>query len=146
MSLRNEDGFTMLEILVSIMILSIAVIPLMALFAGAPLLHARREQETRAAFLAQRKLEEVKNIIIYDNDFPNGPGEDEYYEATATAFTEAPDTEFKYTVDDPDPDPDPGELKIIVVQVWHDNNGDGVQDAGEQTVTLETKVAKRRET
>ena len=133
MSHMNENGFTMLEILAAVAILSIVIVPLMGLMASAPLLHAKQEQQVRAAFLAQLKLEEVKNKIIYDNDFTND------YDESATAFP-APDLKFKYTVDDPES----GDLKTVTVQVWYDENDTGnTPDVGEQSVKLETKVARR---
>ena len=141
MSHRDESGFTMLEILVSIAILSIAVLPLLGLLTSAPLLHAQREQQTRAAFLAQRKVEEVRNRIIGDNDFDFTTE----YDEPATGFP-APDPTFKYTITVTDPAPDPGDLKDITVQVWYDENGVvDTPEVGEQAVRLETKVAKRRE-
>ena len=115
LSHRNENGFTMLEILVSIAILSITIIPLLGLMANAPLLHAQMEHKTRAAFLAQLKIEEVKNAATYnfapDRDVP-----------AATSFPD-PDSKYEYTViDDGDAD-----IKDITVQVWYD---------GEQIIEL----------
>ncbi len=134
-SRKDESGFTMLEILASVAILSIAVIPMLSLLTSAPVLHAEREQQTRAAFLAQLKLEAVKQKVLYDDDFAID------YDEAATAFS-APDSEFKYTVTDTD-DPGGDDMKDLTVHVWYDENDSDSQDAGEQTVTLKTKVAKR---
>jgi len=141
MSHRSECGFTMVEILASVAILSIVIVPLMGLMASAPLIHTKQERQTRAAFLVQLKLEEVKNKITYDNNL-NFTTE---YDEEAVAFTIAQDTKFKYTITITDPDPDPGDLKTITVQVWYDENDTGnTPDTGEQSSKLETNVAKRK--
>ena len=49
----------MLEILASIVIMAIAVLPLLGLIASTVAIHIRREQEVRATFLAELRLEEV---------------------------------------------------------------------------------------
>lgn len=136
MSFRNEDGFTILEILVSIAILSITIIPLVGLFSTAVVIHAQREQQTRTAFLAQLRLEEVKQKATYDfsTDYsiPETSGGD------PGGFS-APDDKYKYTIiDDNDTD-----LREITIQVWYDENDDNTVDPDEQNVTLDTLVARR---
>ncbi len=138
-SYRDERGFTMLEILVSVAIMAIAVVPLLGLLTSAPVLHQQREQQMRAAFLAQLRLEEVKQKITvgFDNDY------DRSTDPLVDDFP-APDATFRYTItDDPDTS-DVDNLKVITVEVWYDMNGDGIPDDIEQKVELKTKVARRR--
>lgn len=129
-ALSLEDGYTLLEIILTISILSIALIPLMEMLPQALLLDAQLEREAKAAFLAQRKLEEVKSKAIYDFD--------QDYTEPATAFS-SPDSTFKYTVSD-----DQGaEIKEIAVNVWYDEDGNGSASSDEEQIELNTKIAKR---
>lgn len=148
MNLRNENGFTMLEILASITILSIVVIPLMGLMTSAPLLHAQREQQTRAAFLAQLRLEELKQVITYNFDYnfdyKHGTGNGYNKSGAATDFPAdefpASDAKFRYEIIDDLAD---SEIKNITIKVWYDEDDDNINDVGEQQVELRTKVARR---
>lgn len=130
---KISNGFTMLEVLAAIAILAITVVPLVGLLSTAITIHVQREQETRAAFLAQLKLEEIKNIVTLDfgSDY-NKPAGD------ATDFP-APNSRFRYTVTD-NVDPD---IKDITVRVWCDKDGNGTPDVDEQAVQLDTKIARR---
>jgi prepilin-type N-terminal cleavage/methylation domain-containing protein len=128
---KRENGFTMLEILASIALLSITIIPLLGLLAGSLVSHAQREQQLRAAFLAQKRLEEVKDEIL-SNDLVGD------YNEAATAFP-APDLNYKYIVtvtDDAD-------IRNIAVRVWFDENGNDVRDGGEQEFGLRGRAARR---
>ena len=143
---RDESGFTMLEIVASVAILAIAIIPMLGLFAGAPVLHAQREQQTRAVFLAQKKVEELKHEMALDFDAERYGGSGKYgegdYQKSAgysTDFT-APDTKFRYTVSH-----DEGtNIKELTITVWYDDDANNVQDDGEQGLGTTTKVARRR--
>ena len=125
-----ESGYTLLEIIMAISILSIALIPLMEMLPQALLLDAQLERETKIAFLAQRRSEAVKSRAIYD--FAQD------YTESATAFP-LPDSAFKYTVSD-----DQGaEIKEIAVTVWYDGDGDDSVGEDEEQIILYTKFAKR---
>ncbi len=127
---KIENGFTILEILCTIAILSIVMIPLMKMLPDAMVLDAQMERETRVAFLAQQKIEEVKNKAIYDFS--------QNYSESATAFP-SPDSDFKYIVSD-----DQGTaIKEIEVVVWYDKDGNGSVDADEEDIELNTKIAER---
>ena len=126
----GENGFTLLEILLTIIILSMALIPLMEMLPQALVLDNKVERETQAVFLAQQKLEEVKGEAIYDFS-PD-------YSMSATAFP-SPHSTFKYIVSD---DQEAG-IKEIAVNVWYDEDGDNIVDSDEEEVELNTKVAER---
>lgn len=129
---KTQNGFTMLEILASIALLSITIIPLLGLITSTLMSNAQREQQLRAAFLAQKRLEEVKDALL-SNDLVGN------YNEPPTAFS-APDSRYKYTVtvtEDPD-------IRDIAVKVWFDENGNDVRDGSEQEFSLRTRVARRR--
>ena len=129
---RDESGFTMLEIVASVAILAIAIVPMLGLFVGAPVLHAQREQQTRAAFLAQRRLEEVKSQAAHDFDA------DYNKTSVSAADFSAPDTKFRYTVSD-----DQGaNLREVAVTVWYDENDNNSLDDNEDQFLLSTKIAR----
>jgi len=126
----GENGFTLLEILLTIIILGMALIPLMEMIPQALVLDNKVERETQAVFLAQQKLEEIKGKAIYDFS-PD-------YSESATAFP-SPHSIFKYIVSD---DQGAG-IKEIAVNVWYDEDGDNTVDSDEDEVELNTKVAER---
>ena len=68
---NSDDGFTLLEVLAAIALLSIVVTPLLGLITSSLAMHSQREYQTRAAFLAQLRLEEVKQNITGSSDFAN---------------------------------------------------------------------------
>jgi prepilin-type N-terminal cleavage/methylation domain-containing protein len=170
---HGELGFTMVEVLVALAILAITIVPLMGLFTLAPMLHQHREQKLRAGFLAQLRLEQVKNEIIqgFDEDCTDPVFDGNGYDKSsgdATDFNppegdpeeglfEPSDAEYRYTVEDninlylgvppgsepPDPPPPPL-MRDVTVTVWHDKNGNNTLDSDEQEIELITKVARRR--
>ncbi len=127
---HREDGYTLLEIVLTMAILSIALIPLMEMLPRAMVLDMQLERETKMAFLAQQKLEEVKGKAVYD--FAQD------YNETATAFP-SPDSTFKYSVTDTPS----AEIREVAVSVWYDADGNGGVDDGEEHIELNTKIAKR---
>ncbi len=133
--LKNGAGFTLIEIVLAIFIMSYGIIAIMQVFPTTLLVSKDTEEMTRATFLAERKMEEVKGKIRHENDFAND------YDDSPTAFP-PPDENYKYTVVDTG-DEHPGEVKEIEVTVWHDSNNSNSWDEGENRIILDTKVAKR---
>lgn len=130
LNLYKDDGYTLLEVIIAIAVLSIALIPLMEMLPRAFLLDRQLEREAKVAFLAQRKLEEAKSKIIYDFS--------QDYSETANAFP-SPDSDYKYIVSD-----DLGtEIKEITIDAWYDGDGNGGIGSDEEHIELNTKVAKR---
>lgn len=131
----NEKGFTLIEVLLAIVILSIAIIPLMQIFPQASLMATDSQRETRIGFLAQQKLEQVKGQAL-NYFFGN-------YTVSATAFP-SPDSDFKYTVNYFTASGDDGnQIRAIKVRVWYDDNNNGVLDGNENMIELNTKVSRR---
>ena len=141
--IRNrDDGFTLLEVLAAIALLSIVVTPLLGLITSSLAMHSQREYQTRAAFLAQLRLEEVKQKITGSSDFGgadyNKPGVSTTDFRTEDGFHES-DSKFRYTIwHDGDAD-----MKHVKVIAWCDKNGDNAISESEQVVELNTKVARR---
>lgn len=130
-----KRGFTLVEILLSIVLFGLAVVPLLAGFARSTLSSIQNERETRVVFLAEQLIEHIKGQAI--NNFTGD------YTQPATAFPD-PDSMFKFTVDYYTSTGDDGNLlKSIHVTVWYDSDGDDTVDTEEEQIELFTKVAKR---
>ncbi|MGQ9608145.1 MAG: type IV pilus modification PilV family protein [bacterium] len=131
----DEGGFTLIEVLLALVILSIAIIPLMQIFPQASLIATDSQRETRIGFLAQQKLEQVKGQVLsyFFGD----------YNESATAFP-SPDSDFKYTVSYFTASGDDGnQIKSIKVRVWYDDNDNNIVDGNENMIELTTKVSRR---
>jgi len=102
-------GFTLLEVLAALMILSVALIPIIAWVPASIQAKLKVERKTIAIFLCQAKIEELRPGII--NNFNAD------YQVDAAAFV-APYQNFRYSVTD-NLNPD---LKTISVKVWHIEN------------------------
>lgn len=133
--IKNGAGFTLIEIVLTIFIMSLAIIPIMQVFPTTLMVSKDTEQMTRATFLTERKMEEVKGKIRYEDNFTND------YNESPTAFP-PPDENYKYTVVDTEAE-HPNEVKEIEVTVWHDSNNNNSWDEGENLIILDTKIAKR---
>ena len=59
----NESGFTLIEVMVSIIILSIGVLGLAPLMAVSVTGNSFSSEATRANVIAQDKIEELKNVV-----------------------------------------------------------------------------------
>ena len=62
LSIRSEEGFTIVEALVAAMLLVIAAAALMTTLAGSRKATIRREQSHVASDLAQRQMEALRTI------------------------------------------------------------------------------------
>ena len=123
-------GFTLIEILASILLIAVALIPIMIIVPQMIENSLNSERLTKVIFLAENKTEEVKRDAIYD--FATSRDE------SATAFA-SPHGDYKYRVLD-----DEGtEIKVIQIQVWYDEDTDDILDSGEDSIVLDTKIADR---
>ena len=91
---RNQKGFTLLEFLIAVMILSVAMLG-MATLTGAMISYNKEAfDNTRAVALAQGKMEQLKNIpygsLTGSNDTPQSP-----YTRTWTVDDDTPGTDMK---------------------------------------------------
>ena len=143
--LREESGYSLVEVLVSIVIMTIAIIPMMAMFDMGFNSTTEGSNYDRARMLANMKLEEAKNLpfdTVRDN-FPEPVGTTTPYNGSGT-YQSDPKTEpgfpgFTYLVEkqymagpaaddqydsvqfEPDPT-DTGLIRVKVTVQWSDNN------------------------
>src|SRR3712207_2198551 len=99
--LREESGYSLVEVMVSIIILAIAIIPMMTMFDMGLQGATTNSNYDKARTLANLKLEQAKNLPFVDveNNFPQA-GTPTPYDGAAW-FTE-PGAEFanlQYTVE-----------------------------------------------
>ena len=125
--LKVKKGFTFLEVLATLVILSVALIPIMTWVPTSIQTKLKTERKTTTIFLAQAKLEELRYEII--NDF-----------TTLRATIEpqpfpVPYQDFYYNITDESESSNPN-LKTISVSVWH------IEKPEDETV-FHTQVAKR---
>ncbi len=126
----NRKGFTLIEVMVSVFLVGLVLVAVMQIVPGMLKVGTKVEVVTKATFLAEKKLEEVLGLIESDYSVNRTQA--------ATAFP-SPDTLYKFTVSD-----DAGaDIKVLNVTVWNDDDGDGVIDSDEYSVSLDTKVADR---
>jgi len=130
----DTKGFTFLEILAAMIIMTVALIPIMQIMPATMKASRRVERLTQAGFLAGQKIEEARKTIFNpDYDFDSTDASE-----SATAFAE-PFAFYKYTVTD-----DQGSgIKELNVTTWFDENGNGLLDADEEKVSIDTKIADR---
>ncbi|MCK4791547.1 MAG: hypothetical protein KAV87_47890 [Desulfobacteraceae bacterium] len=121
-------GFTLVEVLASVLILGGTIVTIIMYAADALLTSKEIEQRTKSTLLAESEMEKIKNALrkSFETDFttwPNSPGDN--YLASRTV------TDVSTT------------LKIIEVSVGYDANSDGTLGADEIMVTMTTKIVKR---
>jgi prepilin-type N-terminal cleavage/methylation domain-containing protein len=117
MGMRNltntEAGFTLIEVMVSIVILSIGVLGLAPLMAVSVTGNSFSNEATRANVIAQDKIEELKNVVTFG--------------ALPRVDTATVDNRYRYTarVDDTGSDGTvpAGVYKIYIRVNWTDHSG-----------------------
>jgi len=127
MALRSDSkkGFTLIEIVAAMAIMSVALVPMMRLVPGMIQSKVAVEQKTTALFLAEQKTEEIKQLLL--NDFSTSVA------AVETSFN-APHQDYRFTI--AETSEIAGFLKNITVTTWHSNRSRG-------RVILNTQVADR---
>lgn len=107
--LRFKTGFTLIELIAALVILSIALLPLLKWLPLSIQTQLKAERKTKAIFVAQGKIEELRTAIL--NNF------DQDYNLDLSALN-PPYQSFRYSITD-NLDSD---LKTISVKVWHIEN------------------------
>ncbi len=131
----NTKGFTLIEILAAVMIIAIGLAPVVKTLPEGLKSLRLVERNTKAVFLAQDKIDEVRSRILGDNTSYGFNKSGGYTETGNFSY----DADYCYAVTD-----DMGSsIKEISVTVWFDEDGDGAQDASEEAVRLDTKIAER---
>lgn len=133
----NKKGYTLIELLVALGVMTVGLIPLVVLVGTGLLTGSRSSRISRDVILAEKLAENIKMRLSNDfNSIPNGTG--------TGAFDDA--TDFRYSTYISDAVADKGQvgqLKIIRISVFADLDRDGQMDIRESPFTLWTKFAKR---
>lgn len=127
----NRLGFTLIEVLASILLIGTALIPVMIIVPQIIENSLKTEKLTRVIFYGEEKMEETTGLI-----------RDDFSASITSSGTFSGN--YKYTValtqDGSIPLTD---VKIITVISWYDENGNGTVDNGEESITIDAKVANR---
>jgi len=126
----NKHAFTFIEVLTTVVLMLVALIPLMTIVPQMIQNSLKAERLLTVVFLAEQKMEEVKRDVV--NSF--GVSRDE----ATTAFN-SPHAAYKYTV----ADNEGASLKEIRVDAWHDEDADSVLDSGEVSIRIDAIIRDR---
>jgi len=166
-----DDGFTIVEIVIVMILIMLAIFPMMRAMASAMEASNDEQYITHCAFLAQMKMEEVRlKSLCYsdrndcggfplesccfiggndDSDFESGLGLGGFDEGPGACGFHAGFANYKCQVVDklikaPGQCMNQGNcLKAVRVYVWYDKNGNNALDTGEPNVLLESYLTVR---
>ena len=125
---RVRKGFTLLEVLMASMLLTIAMVPILKGLTSAHTLDVKIERRMRSLTLAEAKLEDIKarSIYNYSTDFNDASSSLEglyLCKVTDTAVS--------------------ADLREILLSVGYDDDSNGQLGGKEVQVTLKTLLANR---
>jgi len=132
--IKNEKGFTLIELMLATVILVISIIPITMILPRMLTENRIVERENRAVFLGQKIMEETKTKAL---TYFNWDG----YNKTAIAFS-SPYNIFKYSVTYVSVAGN-NNIKKITVTVWYDANNNNTADTGEEWIQLKTLITNR---
>lgn len=124
----RQKGFTLVEVLASVLILAGSIVPLIMCTVDALRTSREIEQRVKSVLLAEREMEKIKSALAesFETDFTSWPAEIEGRYLAERVAAQPSST-----------------LKIAEVSVGYDANSDGVLAADEILVTLVTQNVKR---
>jgi prepilin-type N-terminal cleavage/methylation domain-containing protein len=125
---KNPMGFTLIEMVVAVSLLTIAIIPILKALTVAYVTSSAIEQKSRSLIYAQSKLDEIRASSIYN------------YNGTFAANDTSLGNSYFYKVTDTSAGTD---LRTITVVVGYDTSGNNNISPDEVRVTLSTLVARR---
>lgn len=125
---KSHKGFTLVEVLMASMLLTIAMVPILKGLTSAHILDVKIERRMRSLTLAEAKLEDIKarSIYNYSTDFNDASSSIEglyLCKVTDTAVS--------------------ADLREILLSVGYDDNSDGQLGGKEVQVTLKTLLTNR---
>ena len=124
----KKNGFTLVEVLASVLLLAGTIVPFIMYAADSLAMSLEIERKVKSSLLAEAEMEKIKNTLrkSFETDFTAWPSNlGDGYLAGRTA------TDVSLT------------LKVIEVSVGYDANGNGALGSEEIMVTLTTQNAKR---
>lgn len=126
--IRAHKGFTLSEVLVASMLLTVAMVPILRALTGAHTLDVKVERRMRSLTLAEAKLEDIKarSIYNYGTDFNDSSSSLE-----GAYLCKVIDTAVS------------SDLRTILLSVGYDQNGNSTLEGDEVEVTLKTLLARR---
>ena len=121
-------GFTLIEVLASVLILAGTIVPFMLYAADNLSISLETERRVKSILLAEVEMEKIKNVLrkSFETDFTawsNTLEGDYLADRTATDVSST--------------------LKIVEVSVGYDSDADGLLETGEIMITLTTQYAQR---
>ena len=127
----KTKGFTFVEVLASILILTGVITPFILYAADNLAMSMEIERRVKSTLLAEGEMEKIKNVLrkSFETDFtiwPSSLGDSYFADRSSTGVSPTPLT-----------------LKIIGVSVGYDTNKNGLLEPDEIMVTLTTQYAKR---
>jgi Tfp pilus assembly protein PilV len=128
---KYENCFTLVEVLVASMLLTVAMVPILQALAASHTLSRRVEYKTQSLVYAKARLDWIKaeSIYSFDNDF--------------TEDSTLIEGRYLVTVADEDLSPVNSDLRQITVYVGYDGNNNANLEDGEVEVGLRTLIARR---
>ncbi len=124
----KKNGFTLVEILGSVLVMTVVIVPFITFAANNFTVGMQIERKTRSNLLAEAEMEKIKNTLSksFDTVFTAWPGDlGDSYLITRTS------TDVSAT------------LKRIGVSVGYDDNQNGSLGTDEIMIDLVTQYAKR---
>jgi len=147
--IKNEKGFTLIELMLATVIVVISIIPITMMLPRMLTENRIVDRENRAVFLGQKIMEDmkIKALTYFKYDWPSMPPPDGPGGKIPTAFPPPynipPYNIFKYSVTyTAGTDPN---IKKITVKVWYDANNNNIADTGEEWIQLKTLITNRGE-
>ena len=134
--MRNERGFTLLELLVALMLIGIAVVPLLQLLPGTLVPAQVTDTDLRLSAAGARKTEELINQLRSDI---NGVG------SGAQACADLPNCRLEWIIatEASSAVTNVGALKTIATVACQDSDANGACGPAEPQVRFDTKVTSR---
>ena len=125
---RACKGFTLAEVLVASLLLTIVMVPILKGLTSAHTLDVKVERRMRSLTLAEAKLEDIKarSIYNYSIDFNDASSSLE-----GAYLCRVVDSAVS------------SDLRTILLSVGYDENGNNLLDGDEVEVTLKTLLARR---
>ncbi len=111
-------GFTLLEILLALVLFTIGVISVLWLFSSVLVGSSDAENTTIAINLAQRRMEEIRNLAFSD-----------IVAEAKTTVTGFPNFQREVEIDDPAGTPSIADLKEVTVTVYWTSKGGEVSES-----------------